>query len=771
MEFQPLGSRMNFFKLYAAVLIFTSLFLAFDAAGQNDTYTISSIEVRGNFTADESLIRSVSDLNVGSVLTSTLTQDAIRQIYGLGLFSDVQLKGEITAQNTIDLIIEVTEYPRIIAVEYDGNRNIKDNDLDEADSIKVGQLMSPQQVLNATNNIKRYYQEKGYYVVEIESELQSEEDSKIDYTLVFKIKEGPKVRIQEVEFVGNEVFEDSKLAGKMGNKPKGFLRSGNFDPEKHEEDKQKIIDFYHEEGFIDAAIVDDTVIIHEDDPRWMTLQFSVYEGKRYYFGETTFYGNKIYGEKILDKQLKYDPGDIYNPEKFEESMTNLYSVYQEEGYIHARIFENVQTVDSTVNIEFEITEGVPARINRIEIAGNTKTKEKVIRREMYSRPGQIFRRSLLERSVRNVMLLNYFESAIPDFRVLPNGDVDLIMEMKEKPTGQFNAGAGYSGQDKLVGTLSLGMPNFRGNGQNLSLSLEFGANRNSISLSFAEPWLFGTPTSFSASVYNLNRQWYDDFWEGRRGGSVRLGRRLKWPDDYFSVYGSYRVEDVRYYDFDDTTAYNDLQQLGGNWFRTSSISGTIVRDSRNLPLFPTAGSVARLTSEYAGGPLGGYYEFHKHTFEFSKYINVFWKFTLAGKIKVGVIDSPEGDDFIPYSERFSPGGTDPDGTIRGYDDGRVTPRDANGFSVRGRSLLVYNAELQFPIVEQQIYTLLFADAGNSWLAGYQISPFNPDELYKSYGAGFRVVVPGVGVIGFDFGYGINSDDPGWKPHFQVGTTF
>jgi outer membrane protein insertion porin family len=144
---------------------------------------------------------------------------------------------------------------------------------------------------------------------------------------------------------------------------------------------------------------------------------------------------------------------------------------------------------------------------------------------------------------------------------------------------------------------------------------------------------------------------------------------------------------------------------------------------------------------------------------------------LAGKVKVGVVDSPDGDEGIPFSERFSPGGTDPDGIIRGYDDGRVTPRDASGRSLRGRAMLVYNAELQVPIVEQQIYALLFADAGNSWLAGYQISPFDKDKLYKSWGFGFRVVVPGVGVMGFDFGYGINADDPGWKPHFQVGTTF
>jgi outer membrane protein insertion porin family len=765
---------MRLKRLFLGILLLVSIFCADNLFGQDINLVISSIDVEGNVTAEKSLILSVSDLTIGSVLTSTATQDAVRMIYGLGLFADVRITGDIGENKNIALTIEVEEYPRITAVEYDGNSKVKDKDLNEVDSLRIGQLISPSQIMKAKNHIRDYYQEKGYYNVKIESEMIGDKDHELDNTLRFKIKEGHKLRIKDIVFVGNEVYTDSKLRGKMGNKPKGFLRSGSFDPDKHEEDKEKIVEFYNEKGYIDAAILSDTILINEDDPKWMTVQVEVYEGEQYCFGTTTFFGNKVYGEKALYHQLKYDQGNIYNPKKFEESLTNLYTLYQEDGYIHARVFENVATVDSTLNIEFEITEGVPARINKIEIVGNTRTKEKVIRREMFSRPGQIFKRSALMRSVRNVMLLNYFGEAVPDFRVLPNGDVDLIMSMKEKPTGQFNVGAGYSAEDKLVGTVSLGMPNFRGNGQTLSLTVEFGSERNSVSLGFTEPWLFGTPTSFSASIYNLNRDYYNYFWEGSRGGSIRFGRRLKWPDDYFRVYASYRVEDVRYYDFADSSYYPDLQDFNGNWLRTSAITAAIIRDSRNLPMFPTGGSVYSFTNEYAGGPLGGRWEFHKHTFEMSQFHKLIWKFVFAGKIRVGVVDSPDGDDGVPYSEKFTPGGTDPDGIIRGYDDGEVTPNYvSNGVTYikPARAVLVYNAELQFPIVEQQIYALLFADAGNSWLAGYQISPFNKDELKKSFGAGFRIVVPGVGVIGFDFGYGINKDDPGWKPHFQVGSTF
>ena len=272
-------------RLFLTVFSFVVILMAGNLSGQN--LTISSIDVEGNVTADKSLILSVSDLSIGTVLTSTLTQDAIRAIYGLDLFADVSITGEISGQ-TIALTIHVEEYPRVTHIEYDGNNKIKDNDLNEVDSLKIGQLISPNQIIQAINNIKLKYQEKGYYRAEIEYELENDGESQIDKILKFKIKEHQKIRIRNIEFVGNEHFDDSKLAGKMGNKPKGFLRSGNFDPLKHDEDKEKIIKFYNEKGFIDAAILSDSIIIDEQDPSWMTIQFTVYEGLALSFWRNDF---------------------------------------------------------------------------------------------------------------------------------------------------------------------------------------------------------------------------------------------------------------------------------------------------------------------------------------------------------------------------------------------------------------------------------------------------------------------------------------------------
>jgi outer membrane protein insertion porin family len=748
------------------------LFL-FCSTSFSQEYTISQVEVRGNKTVDRTLILSVADLSRGALLTSTATQDAIKRIYGLGLFSDVRIEGDVSG-DSVALQLVVTEFPRLKSLEYYGNDKIDKEDLDEVIEVKSGQVVTPNRMKNSSNAILDLYREKGYFLAEVNHTIGKEdEDGFVDVT--FDIDENRKIRIKRIEFVGNEAFSDGKLRGRMSNKQKSFFRSGSFNRSEYPEDKEKIIEFYNKSGYVDARIVRDTLIVHEDQ-KGLTIQIEVEEGLRYRFGDISFAGQELFSEDKLASKLKFDGGDVYNREKYEESVAELYSIYQEEGHIHVRIFDNLSTRDSTVDISFEISEGVPAKIRLVEIEGNTKTKEKVIRRELFSAPGQVFRRSVLMRSVRNVMVLNYFEKVEPDFRVLDNGDVDLIMKVVEKPTGQFNVGAGYSARDKLVGTVGLGIPNFRGNGQNVSLNVEFGGRRNSLSLGFTEPWFLDTPTSFGFDIYSRNLRWYNDFTEGRRGGSIRLGRRLRWPDDYFSIYWSYRIEDVRYHDFagDYPTFeedYYSLRKYGEKWLRTSSTSITLVRDSRDLSQFATKGSVLSFQSEYSGGPIGGDWRYNKHTFTASKFQRLFWKFVLALKARYGVLFAPRGEELVPYAEKFSPGGTDPDGFIRGYDDSRVTPRSASGAYLRGRSMVVYNAELQIPLVEQQVYGLLLADAGNSWLKPDDLRPFDPGSLYGSYGFGFRLVVPGIGIIGFDIARGISTEENQWRPHFQIGTSF
>ncbi len=771
------------YRIKAAQLILLSLLLlAGGSRALGQAYQVTTVEVEGNKGAETSLILSVSGLQPGITLSSTTIPQAIRQIYALGLFSDVAIDGEY-AGGGMRLKIIVKEFPRVKTLKVEGNKHIKYDDIKSKLSVFENQPAGPNRIQSSIEAIKDLYRKEGYFLASVKPITDTLADGTIDLTL--KVDENSKIKVHDVRFEGNQVFSADKLRGQMKSKPGGLLRSGTFKQDEFEEDKEKIAAFYHKNGYVDASVVSDSIIVLPDN-KGLELLLRVAEGSLYYFGDVSFTGNDKFKADFLRKQLKFRKGDVFNSEKFEESMTNLYTAYQDEGYIHARIVDNQQTVDSTKQIAFDISEGMPAHIDKVLVEGNTKTKEKVIRRELFSRPGDIFRRSLLMRSMRNIMVLNYFnpEKTVPDLKYLPNGDIDLVVKVEEKPTGQIQAGAGYSGQDKLVGTLGLGIPNFRGNGQNVSIDWAFGASTNSISLSFTEPWMFDRPTSFGVDVFDVTRvQAYADeqFSEESRGMGLSLGRRLRWPDDYFRVSLRYTLEETKYFDFNDVyrlryaTDPFSLLTIDNVWQTTSVAGITITRDSRDLSQFATAGSLITLNSEYSGGPLGGNWQYHKHVFDAAKYQRIWWKLVLATKVRVGVVDSPKGDSKIPFTERFAPGGIAPDGTIRGYDDYTVGPVTPSGAYLRGRSELIYNVELQAPIVPQTIYGLIFADAGNAWLSGRAIKPFDLDKtdgLKKSVGAGFRINIPGVGTVGFDFGYGYNRPgNAGWKPHFQFGASF
>ncbi|MBD3258825.1 outer membrane protein assembly factor BamA, partial [candidate division GN15 bacterium] len=715
-----------------------------------------------------------------------------------------------------------------------------------------GGYISPYLVETKKQTVKELYAEKGYFQADITPELNYSQDS-TEASLTYRIDEGSKVKVEKVIVTGNERVKDGDLVGKMRNRKRGFLRSSDFAQDEYDEDLEKVINEYHKRGFIDAFMIDDSISIDSSINR-MTIHLEVYEGPKYYFGETRFVDNEVLPSEVLHDVLKHEDGDVFNAEKYDESLFELYSAYQEVGHLHVRLLDERQTRDdSIIDITYTISEGLPSHVNLVKITGNTRTKDKVIRREISVRPGQVFNRSLLIRSVRDVMALNYFANVEPVPIDLPSGDVDVQFKIEEKQTGQVSAGAGYNSQDKLVGSLGLGIPNFRGMGQSVNFNIDFGSNRNSFSLSFTEPWLFGRPTLLGADLFLVNRRWFDDYTEGRRGFAIRLGRRLRWPDNYFRVVSSYRVERNRFYDYDENfeadnssstnyvyqwtelqdvvdTVTNDTTQavvsrsqnnlvigdaLPGSivaynedWNTASRFSLTITRDSRNLPEFATKGSRVSYTYEVTGGLLGGFWEYQQHRISAAKFFPLFWKFALATKIQYGAIlgasDDPR-DRRILISDRFNPGGTAFDGTVRGYDDGDLTPdslvsgADTTVFyyadpdsvvqgvtepdtvttsssfvtRVRGKYMLVANAEIQFPIVEQQVYGLMFFDAGNSWLNLKDIKPVT--DLYKGVGVGFRIVVPGIGTIGFDFAKPLDDppdgDDRSWKPHFQIGTTF
>ncbi|MBK7140945.1 MAG: outer membrane protein assembly factor BamA [bacterium] len=798
---------------------------------------VVDVEVVGNRITAPSLILGVSKIDKGSPINATIIQETMRRLYGLGIFSDVKLEAE-EVTGGLKLFIIVKELPKLSGLTFSGNDKFSSKELTEKLKLGVGGYISPFLVHEKAEQIRKLYADKGYFQATVGHTLTYSADSS-EAVLVYQVNERSKVKVENVVMTGNKEVPAGDLIGKMRNRKRGFLKSSDYAEEKYEEDLTKIVEEYHKRGFIDAYVVSDSQTIDTSISR-MTIYLEVYEGPRYYFGESIFKGNSILKTKTLERALKHIPGEVFDAEKYDKSLMEIYTTYQEIGHLHIRVNDERTTrSDSLLDITYDITEGLPSHINLVRIVGNNKTKDKVIRRELSTLPGQTFSRSLLIRSVRDAMALNYFANVEPTPIDLANGDVDIEYKVTEKQTGQVSAGAGYNSQDKLVGSVGLGIPNLMGNGQSVSFQVEKGNRRNSFSLSFTEPWLFGRPTLLSTDIYTTNRRWYEDYTEGRQGASIRVGRRLRWPDNYFRIYGAYRLESNRIYDFSDAFVFSnsikdiyyqdreandslDLPPAGdtlsgdkyagyvrrsylpgsileedGNWRTASRFSFTLTRDSRNLPEFATSGSQFSYTFESTGGFLGGYYRYQHHQIEYAKFIPLFWGMAIAAKVEWGAVTSPFDDDHILLSDRFTPGGTSYDGIVRGYDDGVLTPdstvydqdryflidslldttdvtdqvRDSNTVRIRGNYMFVTNMELQIPIANQQLYGLIFFDAGNSWR---ELNDVKVNSLYRGVGFGFRIAVPGIGTIGFDFAYPLDKyrdESQKWKPHFQIGTTF
>lgn len=856
-------------NIRARIALFVLLFIVcfVPIVNAQSDYKVVEIVVEGNHVASRSLILGVSAIDLGSPLSPTSTTETIRRLYALGIFSNITIEAEIVTGG-LKVYIVVKELPKLAGIEFKGNKKIDSNELKDKIGLGVGGYISPFLMNKKKNEILDIYGNKGYFQAEVKSELEYSNDS-TSAILRYIIKEKSKVKVEKVILTGAERVNPHEIIKKMRNRKRGFLKSSDFAKDKYEEDLEKIITEFHKKGYIDAYLISDSSTIDTTTNR-MKIYLHVYEGPQYYFGKATFTHIEEMPEKYLKKKIKYHEGEIFNMEKYQSSLEEIYSAYYDIGHLHIRLIDERTTRDdSLIDINYDITEGLPSKINLVKITGNTKTKDKVIRRELSALPGQKFNRELLIRSVRDAMALNFFTNVNPVPRDLPNGDVDIEFQIEEKQTAQASAGAGYNSQDGLVGNLGIGIPNFRGMGQNLSFSTDFGSTRNSFSVSFTEPWLYGRPTLFGTDIYSSKREWFSDYTETRQGGSIRFGKRLRWPDNYFRVFTSYRLERDKYEDFDpsfvETQSFKDyhffpadtagvflykdslisapgeeevyvpvpvmtsdaivkspypssILTYNEEWNIASRLSFTVTRDSRNLPEFATSGSKFSYSFEKTGGILGGFWHYTKHKISYAQFVPIYKNIALAVRSEFGAIIRPNGSDFdndrhTLLSDRFTPGGVAYDGVVRGYDDGSLTPdttlkptetkyyfsdttniRNGDVFDpndpstydrdttissepgiytrVRGNYMFVSNIELQIPVVSRSIYGIVFFDAGNSWLNWTDINPFT--QLYSAGGVGFRVAVPGIGTIGFDFAKpfdNIRDQDNGWRTHFQIGTTF
>lgn len=719
-------------------------------------------------TVDSLLVINQSGLKVGSELMPSDIPNAIRRIYNLGFFAQVEVDTVLIGDG-VKVKFILTESPRLKKVDFSGNRKIRTKELKDKINAKEGEILTEKKIFDWEQKIKERYKEKGYILIKI-NHIQSLPDSNHQVILTYQIEEGDQVRIRKIEIEGNQAFPDHIIKRRMSNREKNWLRKGNFKEEEFKKDLEKIVDFYKERGYLDAKVNDYNF---KYDLGWLYITIEVFEGKQYYFGNITFEGESILTEENLNRAVKIKPNKVYNIKKATQTLSELYSLYSEEGYIYV-VITPVETIrGDTVDINYKISEGSPARIRLVKIEGNERTNEKVIRREISSLPGSIFKRSALIRSQRDIFNLGFFEDIRVDYETVnDSGEIDLSYKVKEKTAfGTIGAGVSYSATDKLTGYIELAQPNMFGRGQRVYIKLEKGRSKTNAEFGFNEPYLFDIPLSAGFDLSYLTRT-YDYYDKQEMGAGVNFSYPL--PLDYSRGYLSFRLSDAYVPKTSISSGYSPTGIY--NVFRDTvhKTSFTPVfrfwRDSRDYIYNALSGS----SVSYTVGVSVGDIRFHRHIIDVSFYYPLFWKFGLMFRTRFGLINPLRVMDTIPIYERFYAGGTGEDG-IRGYPDRSLGVKEG-GYIIGGRTISLFTLEYKLRL-SHQVAFIAFFDAGN---ALESFAKFNLNDLKRGAGIGVRLEIPMLGLLGFDFGHGFDYEKivngrlvhyGQWQPHFQIGRTF
>ena len=744
---------MLLYRKLALIVMF--VFFSVNLFSQN--FVILDIQVSGNQRIDRDLIVSTSGLRIGDTFSVDNMSQAIRTLYQLHVFEDVNITiEEINRGLRLNIIVE--ELPVVASFRYDGTRAISRSRLEEIGVLRIGTYWSPIMQMENTRRILAEYRSKGHNLATVEYRVR-EVSGGLDIRV--QVSEGRRIVVRNINIHGNEEIETRRILRKMSTKRRGFLRSGRFDEEKYQEDLRSIVELYNSQGFLDARVVR----VEEDivDGRFKTLNIFLEEGERYFFRSVDVRGNEYFESTDILSRFTMRENDIFNMEIFNRQLSRVASMYYEEGFIYLNLDPQINKDGNMVDVNLVIRENTRAKIHKIHITGNRRTREKVIRRQLVVAPGDYFRQSRVVRSQQNVFNLGLFTHDMGlDYQPInANGDVDLILSVEDGTSGSANGGVGFNSRDGMVGQLSVQHNNLFGNYWQGNVSYEFSRRSQNIELGFTNPYFLDTNVLLGFNLHHTQREWVDfNYRIFSNGGGIRLGYPITAIDHARFVIGyslfSSRYE-IRNPDRPASANLVRLDSLG--WQYTSAVHTTLTRDSRDNIFFPTSGSRIMLYTEVAGGPFGGDFNYFKQIAEVSWFTPAFWTTVLRTRWRMGYVTAfGSSDNEVPPNERFYLGGTGPDG-IRGYADRSIGPDDG-GF----RSIL-FSTELGIPIASDQLIGLLFLDSGNSYNS---FTDFNFRDFRKGAGAGMRIRTP-FGLLGFDYAH--NFENRRWEPHFQFGTTF
>ncbi|MFO7570144.1 MAG: outer membrane protein assembly factor BamA [Smithellaceae bacterium] len=723
-------------------------------------HIIVRVDIAGNRKIGASAITEKIKSRTGRVFSEADVTADIRTIFKMGFFLDVTASVATEAAGKV-ITFTVQEKGLISEIRIIGNKALSQDDILDAMTVKTRQSINQDQIKTDIQQIKALYDTKGYYNAEISEKI--ERDGEKDFRVILEIAENDRVYVRSITFEGNEAYSNKQLVSMMTTTERtllGFITdTGVLQRNQLRLDAQKINAFYFNNGFINAQIGEPQVTF---DAKGIYIKIPVREGKRFKVGKVGISGDDLEKPRTdLLAQLKTKQGNHYDREALMKDMEALTQTAQDEGYANAEINPRIHTRESEqlVDVDFQISKGLPIHISRIGISGNTITRDKVIRRQLSLFEGDLYSSTKLKNSYERLNQLRYFEEIDIQTEKAADDKMDVHIRVKEKNTGMFMIGAGYSAVDQAIIMAQVVQQNFLGYGQIVSLKASLGSKTNNYELSFTEPALFDLPLWSKADIWKYKKE-YDSYTLDTRGGGLTLGYPLL---ERITGYVGYRLSIDNIQDVNEQTASQYIKNQAGER-TTSSLTFTLGRDTTNDAMFPSKGSKTSLSVQQAGGPLGGNSHFTKYITSASAYYPLFWDLVFCAKGRVGFLQNNDEDDSkIPIYERFVLGGIT---SLRGLRYvGPTNPGTAD--VIGGTRMLNFSLELIFPFIRDAgMKGVVFYDAGNAWNSGIHLN-----DLRQTAGVGLRWYSP-IGPLRLEYGWVLDrgnlQDDATGRWEFTIG---
>jgi outer membrane protein insertion porin family len=749
------------------------------ASGPN--YKVGTLTVKfvGTANVNEQVVRANMQVHPGGEFDDALLDRDIRHLYTTGLFEFIQIKREAIDEHTVNLVIEVTPKFRVLAIRFEGNKHYKSGRLEKETKTRPNTALDERQVKEDSEKIREYYQKEGYNQVVVTYKIERDRSTGFG-SIVFRIIEGPRVKIGAILFTGNAHFKSKELRGQMDTKKWWFLSwlmgSGRFKDDDFTDDLDKLRDFYREHGYLDVDIPEDKVVFDYPKPDRLILTIAVNEGRQYHIGKISFTNNRLHSSALLHRVVRQKSGAVFAPSKLDSDAERLEDFYGKDGYLdtHVRLIRHPNIATGNIDIEYEVTESDKYNVESVVIEGNTKTKSIVILRELVLGPGDTFdtvRMKISKQRLQNTRFFDDVETGSQDTNI--PGRRNLRVSVKEGRTGSLTFGVGYSTLERTTAYIELSQTNFdlfnphsifQGDGEKFRIRLQVGALSNEALINYEKPYLFDKLITLGFNIFRTTSDYISQYYnEINLGAQVYLRKHLFELIDAQLSY-SYQVIEITNVS---SSASPIIQSAAGD-NDESTVGLSLSRDTRDKILNTTSGNSIVLNTSFTGGPLGGKNNYYSVEFRGSQFFEVFKaQAQVISLIARGGVKFLYGDTkTLPYYDSWYLGGPD---DLRGFEYHEVSPRDQFGEPIGGKTYGMYSAEYSFDLVDP-IRMAAFYDAG---FVNSGSLDFSPHNLNDDWGLGVRLFVMGA-PLDLDYALPLRGDKynrQGGQFNFSFGTRF